>query len=209
MGCLPPPEGGRIHLNSTESHRVASGIRSHRQLRDATASKTAAPQDTAARHRTVSRLPQRAAHARTEQDSCRQKGCPTRHASGHHRPPDGSPGRSKAIAQSSLAVAGMERHGPADGRRMAPQQFSCKWRRPRRRRGALSYACEYEGQATQGAAVRSRAQPRGCTRPRTPRPGSWSLLPGERAGRRRVCPRMLRHGRLRRCRAAPGRSRGL
>ena len=119
-GCVPP-EMARIHLNSTESHRVASGIRSHRQLRDATASKTAAPQDTAARHRTVSRLPQRAAHARTEQDSCRQKGCPTRHASGHHRPPDGSPGRSKAIAQSSLAVAGMERHGPADGRRMAPQ----------------------------------------------------------------------------------------
>ena len=91
MGCLPPPEGGRIHLNSTESHRVASGIRSHRQLRDATASKTAAPQDTAARHRTVSRLPQRAAHARSEQDSCRQKGCPTRHASSHHGPADRGP----------------------------------------------------------------------------------------------------------------------
>ena len=34
-GCLPPPWGGRIHLNSTESQAVAGIIRSHRQLREA------------------------------------------------------------------------------------------------------------------------------------------------------------------------------
>ena len=95
---MPPASGRRqnsfeFYGEPSVAQRSCPGasVRSHRQLRDATASKTAAPQDTAARHRTVSPLPQRAAHARSEQDSCRQKGCPTRHASSHHGPADRGP----------------------------------------------------------------------------------------------------------------------
>jgi hypothetical protein len=94
---------GRIHLNSTESPSVA-GIRSHRQLREA------------------NKGPH---HIRSTPSSSfipTQKGLPhTSHASSHHRSIDRGPWGSKAIAQSSLAVAGMERHGSEDGRRMAPQ----------------------------------------------------------------------------------------
>ena len=70
---------------------------------------------------------------------------------------------------------------------------------------ALSYACEYEGQATQGAAVRSRAQ---LLRLHATlvhdAPGSLvpPLTLENEQGVDAFAQGLLRHGRLRRCRAA-------